>query len=136
METPNTLLHAAIVVLIPIISFCFLFISNHKNWKNAPPGPTGWPILGILPQLTERFYEDLFHLSKKYGPPMSIKMGLKPAIVVSSPEVACEVLKEKEAAFSDRNAAESLWILTCGAKTLAFSPYSPEWRMLKEAFCD
>ncbi|KAK8499330.1 hypothetical protein V6N13_010627 [Hibiscus sabdariffa] len=112
--------------LIPI-----LLGGRSENWKNAPPGPVGWPILGSLPNLSNRFHEDFFHLAKIYGPLFSLNLGLKPAIVVSSPEMAAQVLKEKEGMFSSRTITETIRVISYDAHSIIFSPYGPRWKALR-----
>ncbi|KAI4297181.1 hypothetical protein L6164_037080 [Bauhinia variegata] len=135
MDVPQILLFTIITVLFSVASYFLIpIIFNHKpeNWRNAPPGPTGWPILGILPRITGRLHEDLFHLAKKYGPLMSVKMGLKPAIVVSSPEMAYEVLKVQDLTFSSRTITEAIKVATYDATSVAFSPYGPHWILIRK----
>ncbi|XP_022728761.1 probable (S)-N-methylcoclaurine 3'-hydroxylase isozyme 2 [Durio zibethinus] len=103
-----------------------------KNWKNAPPGPAGWPILGSLPHLSHRLHEDFFHLALIYGPLFSLNMGIKPAIVVSSPEMAALFLKEKEGMFSSRTITEAILVVTYDAHSIIFSPYGPRWKALRK----
>nr|KJB55339.1 hypothetical protein B456_009G071700 [Gossypium raimondii] len=112
--------------LIPMV-----FGGRHKNWKNAPPGPVGWPILGSLPHLSNRLHEDFFHMAKIYGPLFSLNLGIKPAIVVSSPEMAAQVLKEKEGMFSSRTITETIRVISYDAHSIIFSPYGPRWKVLR-----
>ncbi|MBA0774316.1 hypothetical protein Gotri_009533 [Gossypium trilobum] len=112
--------------LIPMV-----FGGRHKNWKNAPPGPVGWPILGSLPHLSNRLHEDFFHMAKIYGPLFSLNLGIKPAIVVSSPEMAAQVLKEREGMFSSRTITETIRVISYDAHSIIFSPYGPRWKVLR-----
>lgn len=104
---------------------------DRKNWKNAPPGPVGWPVLGIVPHLSNSLHVDFFHMAKIYGDLFSLKLGLKPAIVVSSPKMAAEVLKEKEGMFSSRTITEAIRVITYDAHSIIFSPYGPRWKALR-----
>ncbi|KAK8499328.1 hypothetical protein V6N12_036976 [Hibiscus sabdariffa] len=108
-----------------------LFRDRSKNWENAPPGPVGWPILGSLPHLSNCHHEDFFHLAKIYGPLFSLNLGLKPAIVVSSPEMAAKVLKEKEGKFSSRTITETIRAISYDAHSIIFSPYGNRWKALR-----
>ncbi|KAJ4965886.1 hypothetical protein NE237_017735 [Protea cynaroides] len=112
--------------------FLISIIIRRRNWQNAPPGPLGWPIIGYLPYLSERLHEDLFNLSKTYGPFFSLRMGQKPTIVVSSPEVAREMLKHKEGSFSSRTITEAVRCIAYDGTTLVFAPYSERWRLLRK----
>lgn len=122
-----TLLAAVAATAVVIISF-----PRRSNWRRAPPGPIGWPVVGYLPYLTDRLHEDLHHLAKTYGPLFSLRMGQRPAIVVSSPDVAREILKHKDLTFSSRTITETVRCVTYGATSLVFVPYGPRWRLLRK----
>ncbi|KAE7998161.1 hypothetical protein FH972_002734 [Carpinus fangiana] len=64
-----------------------------RNKKKLPPGPGGFPIFGNLHMLGELPHRDLHGLAQKYGPIMYLRLGLVPAIVVSSPQAAEQFLK-------------------------------------------
>ncbi|XP_043718426.1 flavonoid 3'-monooxygenase CYP75B137-like [Telopea speciosissima] len=130
----TTSLSGILLVILTSIAVFFLIpiIFRRRNWRNAPPGPLGWPILGYLPYLSECLHEDLFHLSKTYGPFFSLQMGQKPVIVVSSPEVAREILKHKEGSFSSRTITEAVRSIAYDGTTLVFVPYSERWRLLRK----
>ncbi|XVF04647.1 hypothetical protein REPUB_Repub05bG0102600 [Reevesia pubescens] len=122
----------AVVMAIASYFVIPLILGGHQeNWKNAPPGPVGWPILGSLPHLSQSLQEDFFHLAKVYGPLFSLNMGIKPAIVVSSPEMAAQVLKEKEGSFSSRTITEAIRVISYDAHSIIFSPYGPRWKALR-----
>ncbi|XP_010250222.1 PREDICTED: geraniol 8-hydroxylase-like [Nelumbo nucifera] len=125
LPRPAALSLAAFFLLLPLIL-------RRRTWYNAPPGPIGWPILGYLPYLSDRLHEDLFHLAKTYGPLFSLRMGQRPAIVVSSPEMAREVLKHKEASFSSRTITEAVRCIAYDGTSLVFVPYGSRWRLLRK----
>ncbi|OMP04160.1 Cytochrome P450 [Corchorus olitorius] len=129
LSSPITLavtLSIASYFLIPI-----LLGARRQNWKNAPPGPVGLPIFGNLFHLSQRFHEEFYELAKIYGPLFSLNLGLKPAIVVSSPEMAMEVMKEKEGMFSSRTITEAIRVVSYDAHSIIFSPYGPRWKALR-----
>ncbi|OMP08314.1 Cytochrome P450 [Corchorus olitorius] len=129
LSSPITLavtLSIASYFLIPI-----LLGARRQNWKNAPPGPVGLPIFGSLFHLSQRFHEEFCELAKIYGPLFSLNLGLKPAIVVSSPEMAMEVMKEKEGMFSSRTITEAIRVISYDAHSIIFSPYGPRWKALR-----
>ncbi|OMO94044.1 Cytochrome P450 [Corchorus capsularis] len=115
--------------LIPI-----LLGARRQNWKNAPPGPVGLPIFGSLFHLSQRFHEEFYELAKIYGPLFSLNLGLKPAIVVSSPEMDMEVMKEKEAEAAFTVLANLVSNIVC-SKSL-FDNSKPEGRKMKEMFSE
>lgn len=120
------------LLLALLISLVLPSLLRPRNWRNAPPGPRGWPVLGYLPYLTDRLHEDLFHLAKTYGPLYSLRMGQRPAIVASSPDVVREMLKRQDAVFSSRTITEAVRCVTYGATSLVFVPYGSRWRLLRK----
>ncbi|KAF8398768.1 hypothetical protein HHK36_014626 [Tetracentron sinense] len=122
-----------LAIATSIIAFLLLpVIIRRRNWRDSPPGPIGWPILGYLPYLTERLHEDLFHLAETYGPLFSLQMGQKSAIVVSSPEIAREILKQKETIFSSRTITEAVRCIAYNGTSLVFVPYGARWSLLRK----
>ncbi|GLJ32051.1 hypothetical protein SUGI_0645410 [Cryptomeria japonica] len=64
------------------------------------PGPPAWPIVGNLFQMGETPNESLFSLSQQYGPLMTLRLGMKATVVVSSSAMAKEVLKTQDQVFA------------------------------------
>ncbi|KAH1266466.1 Cytochrome P450 83B1 [Glycine max] len=65
--------------------------------------------------------------SKKYGPIFSLQLGLRPAIVVSSPKLAKEVLKKHDLEFSGRPKLLGQQKLSYNGSGIAFSSYNEYW---------
>lgn len=75
------------------------------NKKNLPPQASGaWSILGHLPLFFKHRNRNkiLNGMTDKYGPIYAIKIGVKPAIVVISWELAKECLTTNDKAFANR----------------------------------
>ncbi|KAF6152531.1 hypothetical protein GIB67_023290 [Kingdonia uniflora] len=128
----STLLGTILVTLSMILIVVFVINRGRQNWRNAPPGPKGWPIFGYLPYVTNRLHEDLFHLTKTHGPLFSLCMGQKPVIVVSSPEVAREFLKDNDSNFSSRMISDVARCIAYDATTVVFVPNGARWRLLRK----
>ncbi|CAN4108714.1 unnamed protein product [Withania somnifera] len=63
-------------------------VINHLCTKRKlPPGPRPWPIIGNLNLIGSVPHESLHHFSQKYGGLMLLKLGSKPVLVASSPEM-------------------------------------------------
>lgn len=72
--------------------------------RSLPPGPVGWPFVGIFFKLMPMPHHALWQLSLKYGDMMSLYMGQQLTVVLSSPEALRETLRDEEQSyvFSDR----------------------------------
>ncbi|CAB4289047.1 unnamed protein product [Prunus armeniaca] len=127
-------LYIIIALATSIGAYFIIHFQDSKNWKDSPPGPVGWPILGSLPHfLNNRLHEDLFHLSRIHGPLFSLKLGLKPVVVISSPEMACKTLKQQEAVFSSRTVTEAIRVITYDTASIVYAPMdSARWRVIRK----
>jgi cytochrome P450 len=71
-------------------------------------------------------------LSQKYGPLMHLQLGETSAIVVSSKELAKEVLKTNEVSFAQRPRSLGIETISYGCTDIVFSPYGDYWRQLRK----
>ncbi|KAL0297340.1 UNVERIFIED_CONTAM: Premnaspirodiene oxygenase [Sesamum radiatum] len=122
-----------LALLVPII---FLLI---KKWKKSkplsvklPPGPKKLPIIGDLHLVSALAFRSFRDLAKQYGPIMHLKLGEVPTIVISSPEIAKEVLREHDPHFADRPEAIAIKIMWYNYINIAFSPYGGYWRQMRK----
>jgi cytochrome P450 len=103
-----------------------------SNKKKLPPGPRGFPIFGNLHMLGGLPHRDLHRLAQKHGPIMYLRLGLVPAIVVSSPQAAEQFLKAHDLVFASRPLFEAAKHITYEQKSLSFSSYGPYWRNIRK----
>ncbi|XP_058752192.1 cytochrome P450 71A1-like [Vicia villosa] len=121
-----------VLVLLVLCLILPLFLFFFK-YRTMPPGPKGLPIIGNLHQLDiSNLYLQFSQLSKIYGPLFSVQLGLRPAIVVSSAEIAKEVLKNNDLVFSNRPLVYGQQKLSYNGSDIAFSPYSDHWREIRK----
>ncbi|KAI4371235.1 hypothetical protein MLD38_019497 [Melastoma candidum] len=68
-----------------------------------PPGPKQLPLIGNIHQVIGVLpHQSLASLAKKYGPLMHLQLGEVTLVVISSPDVAKEILKDQEHCFAQR----------------------------------
>ncbi|KAL0447523.1 UNVERIFIED_CONTAM: Premnaspirodiene oxygenase [Sesamum latifolium] len=107
---PLNLTTVALLVLV-----IFLLIKKWKKSKTLsiklPPGPKKLPIIGDLHLISALPFRSFRDLAKQYGPIMHLKLGEVSTIVVSSPEIAKEVLREHDPNFFDRPEAIAMKIM-------------------------
>ncbi|NML43974.1 cytochrome P450 [Ramlibacter sp. G-1-2-2] len=67
---------------------------------HAVPGPRGWPLLGIAPRVKlESFHRQLEDWSREYGEVFAFRLGRRPFLAVSNPEVIASVLRRRPEVF-------------------------------------
>lgn len=94
------------------------------------PGPPPWPIMGNLFQLGRKPNESFCELSCKYDPLMTLSLGMKTAMVVSSPAMAKEFLKTHDHIFARRTIIAAAKGLSHHKSSILWGEYGPHWRKL------
>ncbi|KAL1833449.1 hypothetical protein ACET3Z_003100 [Daucus carota] len=112
--------------------FCLGKVNRNNNLKNLPPGPARLPIIGNLHQLGKLPHVSLQKLSQKYGPVMHLKLGQVPLLVISSSEMAKEVLKIHDTKCCNRPDSCGTRKLSYNRKDITFSPYGDYWREIRK----
>jgi hypothetical protein len=93
---------------VAILSFVFVFllhylvgrVSSARNGggngkgQKLPPSPRAIPFLGHLHLVKAPFHQALIRVAGRHGPVLSLRMGSRLAVVVSSPECARECFTE------------------------------------------
>lgn len=98
----------------------------------STPGPWGLPLIGHLHLLGDLPHGNLHKMAKKYGPIMSLRLCLMPAVVVSSPKYAELFLKTHDLVFASRPMLQALTYMSYGQKNLTFAPYGSYWRNIRK----
>ncbi|XP_040985809.1 flavonoid 3'-monooxygenase CYP75B137-like [Juglans microcarpa x Juglans regia] len=125
-------------VLVGTFAVLWLLWAIKKQRKTAvpplPPGPRGLPIVGYLPFVGTELHTKFHQLCGIYGPIYKVWLGNKLAIVISSPSLVKEVVRDQDAIFSNRDSTIVTRIVTYGAVDIAFSPNGADWKMLRKMF--
>ncbi|XP_050370808.1 phenylacetaldehyde oxime monooxygenase CYP71AN24-like [Argentina anserina] len=121
------------LVSLLLLSIFILFSSSKSGSKlKSPPSPTKLPLIGNLHQLGTLPHRSLGNLSKKHGPLMLLHLGQVPTLVVSSAEMAKEVMKTHDSVFCSRPKLTATNKLVYGGYDIGFSPYGEYWRQLRK----
>ncbi|CAM8963899.1 unnamed protein product [Rhodiola kirilowii] len=119
--------------LLALISVAF-FVTLSKQPK-LPPGPPGWPVVGNLFQVARSgkpFFQYVQELIPKYGNILTLRMGTRTMIIISSAELAHEALIQKGPLFASRpreNPTRN--IFSANKFTVNAALYGPVWRSLR-----
>ncbi|CAA7020914.1 unnamed protein product [Microthlaspi erraticum] len=98
---------------------------------NLPPSPWRLPVIGNLHQLSLYPHRSLRSLSRRHGPLMLLHFGSVPVLIVSSAEVAHEVMKTHDLKFANRPIGKVTMNFLKGGRNLLLSPYGEYWRQMK-----
>ncbi|KAL4634190.1 hypothetical protein ACB092_04G181200 [Castanea dentata] len=118
-------------LLLPFLLFKLRQLDG-KGKLNLPPSPPKLPVIGNLHQLGRLPHRSLRVLSSKYGPLMLLHLGHVPTLVVSSAEMAREIMKNHDIVFSNRPKTTAANIFTYGCVNVGFAPYGDYWKHVKK----
>ncbi|KAG6645597.1 flavonoid 3'-monooxygenase CYP75B137-like [Carya illinoinensis] len=134
----ETFSSSTLTILIGIFAVLWLLWAVKKQRKVAvpplPPGPRGLPIVGYLPFIGTELHTKFQQLGGIYGPIYKIWLANKLCIVISSPSLVKEVVRDQDPIFSNRDATRVALAMTFEGADIAFAPNGPNWRMLRKMF--
>ena len=83
---PDITIDTRTVVLVGTVVFLFLLWLVHRQPRNIPPGPRGWPLLGYLPKLmlSANPAQTLTDEAQRYGEVLSVNLAGQLAVVLGS----------------------------------------------------
>lgn len=120
--------------LVLVLLLTKKLVCNEKHLKLLPPSPPKLPFVGNLHQLGSISQDSLHALSMKYGPLMLLHLGQIPTLIVSSPELAQEIMKNQDNVFASRPSTKASNLLLYGGKTVGFAPYGEYWKHAKKLY--
>ncbi|XP_058787404.1 phenylacetaldehyde oxime monooxygenase CYP71AN24-like [Vicia villosa] len=133
---PSFLKHDLNTTLFMFLSFFISILLVLKftkiNKLNQPPSPPGLPIIGNYLQLGTLPHRSFHSLSQTYGPLMLLHLGQLRVLVVSSVDMAKEVMYTHDTIFASRPNLISTKALLYGCKDVAFATYGDTWRQKKK----
>ncbi|XP_038680292.1 flavonoid 3'-monooxygenase CYP75B137-like [Tripterygium wilfordii] len=130
--TYSNVLTYLLPALAAFFAIFWLYTKSKTNSPQLPPGPVGLPLLGSLPFLDPELHSYFATLAQTYGPIYKLRLGSKLGIVISSPSLASEVLKANDITFANRDVPDVARSAAYGGKDIVWTPYGPEWRMLRK----
>nr|XP_043617256.1 cytochrome P450 76T24-like [Erigeron canadensis] len=128
MDYPSFIL----LLCVFVISIIYVYTTSGRRNSRLPPGPYPFPIIGNLLQLSNKPHRSLATLSKRYGPLMSLKLGSKTTIVVSSPDIAKELFHTNDLLFSSRSVPNTARLMDHHKISIAWLPAGEKWRRLRK----
>ncbi|OMO74936.1 Cytochrome P450 [Corchorus olitorius] len=108
--------------------------SAAQSKNHAPQAAGAWPIIGHLPLFggPKLPHITLGDMAEKYGPIYGIKLGVHPGLVVSSWEIAKEIITNHDVDVTSRPKLTAFKHLGFDYTMFGFSPYGPYWREMRK----
>ncbi|XP_030521471.1 cytochrome P450 CYP82D47-like [Rhodamnia argentea] len=123
------------ILAILILSIYVLFKSRSSRKLKTPPEAAGaWPVVGHLPILAKShlLHKTFASMADKYGSIFTIKLGLFPAVVVSSSEIAKECFTRHDLALASRPQLLASEVMGYNYAFVGLAPYGPYWREVRK----
>ncbi|KAL3634165.1 hypothetical protein CASFOL_021219 [Castilleja foliolosa] len=121
------------LIICFLIGTWFLVLrSNRRPPANLPPGPRPFPIIGNILQLGPNPHQSLTKLSITHGPLMFLQLGSISTVVVSSPQLAKEILQKQDQVFSSRTIPAAAEAHNHSELSILFLPVGNQWRKLRK----
>lgn len=124
-----TLLYTSLSLLL--LTLALNYILQRTRRRNYPPSPPSLPIIGHLYLLKKPLHRTLHSLSEKYGPIVSLQLGSRHVLVVSSPSAAEECFTKNDIVFANRPDFLMGKYTGYDYTTIVASPYGEHWRNLR-----
>ncbi|KAG8375383.1 hypothetical protein BUALT_Bualt10G0094300 [Buddleja alternifolia] len=132
---------ATLLLVLSLITVSIYFHVQNSNSRRRkaggkfPPGPYPFPIIGNIHQLGKSPHRTIAKLCKTYGPIMSLKLGTRSMVIVSSPELAKEVLLKHDQICSGRAIPVAAQAQDLYKQSMGFLPVtSNEWKKLRKIY--
>lgn len=123
MDVASLLPFALALVAIPIS----LALLDRLRLGRIPPGPRPWPMVGNLWQIKPVRCRGFLEWAERYGPIVSVWFGSSLNVVVSTSELAKEVLKENDQLLADRPRNRSTQRFSRNGMDLIWADYGPHY---------
>jgi hypothetical protein len=111
----------------------FHIISRGKeNHRKLPPGPKPFPVIGNLLELGDKPHKSLANLAKAHGPIMTLKLGRVTTIVISSANMAKQILQTHDQILSNRTISDEVRAHKHDEFGMPWIPVSSRWVNLRK----
>ncbi|KAI3752907.1 hypothetical protein L2E82_24948 [Cichorium intybus] len=118
--------------LVKLVRRC----SSGKVDTKLPPGPWKLPFIGNMFSMvsSELPHHVLRNLARKHGPLMHLQLGEISALVVSSRQMAKEILVKHDLSFASRPELLVSKTVLYNSSDIGFAPYGNHWRQMRKIF--
>ncbi|KAL2239592.1 UNVERIFIED_CONTAM: Trans-cinnamate 4-monooxygenase [Sesamum indicum] len=126
------LLQKTLVGLFSAAAAAILISKLRGKRLNLPPGPFALPLVGSWLQIGNNLdHHDFINYAKKFGQLFLLRMGQRNIAVISSTELAKEVLLTRGKEFGSRSRNIVFDIFTGKGQDMVFAEYGDHWRKMR-----
>ncbi|KAL0455720.1 UNVERIFIED_CONTAM: cytochrome [Sesamum latifolium] len=115
-----------LLLLLPPLLFLLYHLYYRLSFR-IPPGPRPLPVVGNLYDIKPVRFRCFAEWAQSYGPIISVWFGSTLNVIVSSSELAKEVLKEKDQLLADRHRSRSAARFSRDGQDLIWADYGPHY---------
>ncbi|RCV41370.1 hypothetical protein SETIT_9G130300v2 [Setaria italica] len=121
-------------ILVALLAVSILLFLRRGGSRRRPPGPRTLPVIGSVHHVVNTLvHRRLRDLAAVHGPIMTLMIGpTMPLVVVTSRELAREVLKVQDPNFANRPRLLVGGICGYGWADIIFAPTSDYWRRIRK----
>ncbi|KAI3465301.1 hypothetical protein Pfo_021964 [Paulownia fortunei] len=119
-----------IVLVVVFLLILRHFLVNQQR-HNQPPSPPSLPLIGHLHLVKEPLNQTLQALSAKYGDILSLQLGVRKVLLVTSPAAVEECFTKNDIIFANRPSTLSTKHFSYNYTTISIAPYGDHWRNLR-----
>ncbi|XP_077982847.1 steroid 17-alpha-hydroxylase/17,20 lyase-like [Glandiceps talaboti] len=121
------------VLLLLLVVLIIFAIRNVHIPAGYPPGPRGFPFIGVIPDMVHDPMEALMKYVKKYGDAFTMNIGIDRIVVLNDIELVKEALVKKQNEYAGRPLTMySVELSTEGGENIAFGNFTPKWKFQRK----
>lgn len=120
---PLAIALASFLALLPKWLLKIRLMGRQTNMVTSllPPGPEGFPLLGYLPYLGPDLHRMFMELAQVYGPIYKLSIGRRLCVIISSPSLVEQVVRDQDIVFANRNPSIASLAFSFGGNDIAFA---------------
>lgn len=122
----------SVALLVALSVFCTVRYIR-SPWRQLPPGPKGYPIIGNAHQLASKQWLAFTEWGKAYGDVFSLSALGQTIVVLNSQKAAADLLDRRAGIYSDRPRNIVAGDILTGGLFVVFQSHNDVWRRMRKA---
>nr|GEU82180.1 cytochrome P450 76C1-like [Tanacetum cinerariifolium] len=134
LNNGNEIIMLVVTLSVLILASLWYKLTRSSSSPPLPPGPRSLPIVGYLPFLGPDLHKQFTNMAHTYGPIYKFYLGSKLHVVINTPELAKEVVRDNDETFANHDLTVASSVITYGGQDIVFSKHNSNWRNLRKIF--